>query len=92
MAPKDEFDFTLSGLRPRAPATLLFRVAPEQAATFEVEVDGKRLGTVALVARDAWQEVPLAIPATDHGMPLRVRLRPLAGGFALYHVWLTQPR
>lgn len=92
LAPPDELDFKLEGLRPTQPGTLLFRVAPEQAATFEVLVDGKPLGKVALEARDTWQEVPLAIPGADHGMPLRVRLRSLVGGFALYHVWLTQPR
>jgi len=87
-----QLSFTLKGLRPRQPATLLFRVAPEQRASFEVHVGTDRVGTVELTPGDVWQEVPLALPGREQSEPLKVRLTPIAGGFALYHVWLTQRR
>jgi hypothetical protein len=84
--------FTLEGLRPHAPAALIFRVAPEQKARFEVHLGEQRLGAIQLEPGDDWQEVPLVIPAGERGGPQVVRLTPLSGGFALYHVWLTQRR
>lgn len=92
LAPPARMSFTLEGLRPHAPAALLFRVAPEQKARFEVHLGEKRLGAIQLESGDTWQEVPLVIPASELGGPQSVRLTPLAGGFALYHVWLTQRR
>lgn len=84
--------FTLKGLRSNEPATLLFRVAPEQKASFEVHLGEKPLGTVTLEPADAWQEIPLPIPAGNYVGPQNVRLTPRVGGFALYHIWLTQRR
>jgi len=92
LAPPTRVSFTLARLRPREPATLLFRVAPEQPASFEVHLGAERIGSVELVPGDAWQEVPLALPARETSEPLELTLTPKTGGFALYHVWLIQRR
>jgi hypothetical protein len=91
-SPPLALEFRLKTLEAERPVTLYFRVAPEQPAKFDVSVDGSRVGRVALEPSDSWREVPLHIGPVDRASPLTVRLTSTEGGFALYHVWVTQPR
>ena len=92
LAPPARLSFSLKGFRPHTDGALVFRVAPEQKASFEVQLGDEKIGTVELKPGDVWQEVPLAIPAGERGGPQHVRITPRSGGFALYHIWLTQRR
>lgn len=92
LAPPLTLVFDMNGFVAGREATLLFRVAPEQAAKFEVEANGTRVGSVELTPRDAWQEIPLRIDGRLVESDLKLSLVARAGGFALYHVWATQNR
>ncbi len=82
--------FQLRGFEPGKPARLLLRVAPAQEAKLAVEVDGKRIGEIALVAGDQWQERELTIPPSVVAPSLDVRVVPVLGEYLLYHVFAVQ--
>ncbi len=91
-SPPLQASFVLHGLDSSRPVELRFRVAPSQEARFAIESNGERLGSVALEPADVWQEVPLRLAADKLAASFELTLVPLEGGFALYHVWASQPR
>jgi hypothetical protein len=82
--------FRLTGGQAKRPLRLWFRVAPAQRARFQVAIDGRTAGEVTLAPSDTWREPTLEVPGALVTPSIEVRLTPLEGGFALYHLWATQ--
>ena len=92
LAPPIALSFDMNGFDARRDVTLLFRVAPEQPAIFDVEANGTLVDSIALSPGDNWQEIPLRIERHVVRSNLKLRVVAREGGFALYHVWAAQPR
>jgi hypothetical protein len=82
--------FTLDGIRPHEPVTLVFRAAPVADLDVPVLVDGTPAGSIHLPRTDGWVEVELRLPPLEHSR-LRVELG-VSGERVLYHVWAVQGR
>jgi hypothetical protein len=82
--------FTLSGLDPEAPVTLIVRAAPTEAIPLELEADPNVQKHVQLPARDGWleQRIELGTPGVTR---LSVRLDAARVERVLFHVWAVQP-
>jgi len=82
--------FTLDGIHPNEPVTLVFRAAPVADLDVPVLIDGTPAGSVHLPRTDGWVEVELRLPPLEHS---RVRVELGASGErVLYHVWAVQGR
>jgi hypothetical protein len=82
--------FTLTGLDPERPVTLVLRAAPSEPIALEVEADPEIARKVELPARDGWleQRVELGRPGVSQ---LFVRLTAKSAEHVLFHVWAVQP-
>jgi hypothetical protein len=82
--------FTLKGLDPSRPVTLILRAAPSEATLLSLEADPGVSKSVQLPAKDGWleQRVDLGTPGVSQ---LAVRLESPQGEHALFHVWAVQP-
>lgn len=82
--------FTLSGLDPERPVTLIVRAAPTEATTLQLEADPNVEKKVELTRRDGWleQRVELGTPGVSR---LSVRLSAERVERVLFHVWAVQP-
>jgi hypothetical protein len=88
----EQLAFTLGGLRSGAPARLLLRGAPAQTTALSVELNGERLDGVVLEASDAWQEVPVELPAAQVRPEVRLHVVADSHEVILYHVFALQGR
>jgi hypothetical protein len=81
--------FTLSGLDPQRPVTLIVRAAPTEPTQLEVEADPDVKKSVELPARDGWleQHIELGTPGVSR---LSVRLRAERVERVLFHVWAVK--
>ena len=82
--------FTLDGIHPNEPVTLVFRAAPVADLDVPVLIDGTPAGSVHLPRTDGWVEVELRLPPLEHSR-VRVELGG-SGERVLYHVWAVQGR
>ncbi|HEX2875232.1 MAG TPA: hypothetical protein VHP33_28470 [Polyangiaceae bacterium] len=82
--------FTLSGLDPERPVTLIVRAAPTEATTLQLEADPNVEKQVELARRDGWleQRIELGTPGVSR---LSVRLSAERVERVLFHVWAVQP-
>jgi hypothetical protein len=82
--------FTLSGLDPARPVTLILRAAPTIATELKVECDPNLSNVVQLPKRDGWleQRIELGRPGV---VQLPVRLRADSVERVVFHVWAIQP-
>ncbi len=82
--------FTLSGLDPARPVTLIVRAAPTQALRLKLQAEPKILKQVELPRRDGWieQRIELGKPGV---VSLLVRLDADGAERVLFHVWAVQP-
>ncbi len=85
-------DFELHGFTPGRPVRVLLRLAPPQAGSIAVDVDGKRAGIADFSAGDVWVEPAVEVPADRVRASLHVRLTPLKGEVIVYHVFAVQRR
>jgi hypothetical protein len=80
--------FTLEGIRPNRPLTLVFRAAPVADLDVPVSLDGTPVGHLRLPRTDGWIELELHVPPVERS---RVRVELGASGErVLYHVWAVQ--
>jgi hypothetical protein len=82
--------FTLSGLDPERPVTLILRAAPTEATPLQVEADPSVQRRADLPARDGWleQRIELGTPGASR---LSVHLQSERVERVLFHVWAVQP-
>jgi hypothetical protein len=80
--------FTLHGLEPGLPFSLVFRAAPVADREVPVSIDGRLAGRLRLPRTDGWVEVELPLPPADRPS-VRVELGE-SGERVLYHVWAVQ--
>ena len=82
--------FTLSGLDPERPVTLIVRAAPTEATTLALEADPNVEKKVELARRDGWleQRIELGTPGVSK---LSVRLSAARVERVLFHVWAVHP-
>jgi hypothetical protein len=82
--------FTLSGLAPEKPATLVLRAAPTAPTQLRIEVDPGVQRALELPSRDGWIEerVELGRLGVDR---ISVRLDSVGSERVLFHVWVVQP-
>lgn len=80
--------FTLDGIRPNAPLSLVFRAAPVSDLEVPVSIDGTLVGRLRLPRTDGWIEVELPVPPVERSR-VRVELGP-SDERVLYHVWAVQ--
>jgi hypothetical protein len=80
--------FTLSGIEPKQPLALVFRVAPVAARSVPVAIDGIPVGHLELPRTDGWAELVLGVPPVDR-TSIRVELGE-SGERVFYHVWAVQ--
>ncbi|HEV8549664.1 MAG TPA: hypothetical protein VGQ57_11565, partial [Polyangiaceae bacterium] len=82
--------FTLDGIEPDRPLTLVFRAAPVASRVVPISIDGTPAGELRLPRTDGWVEVALDVkPVTS--TRIRVELGP-SGERVLYHAWAVQGR
>ncbi|HEY6081613.1 MAG TPA: hypothetical protein VIW29_22515 [Polyangiaceae bacterium] len=81
--------FTLSGLDPTRPVTLIVRAAPTEKLRLTVEGDPNLEKQVELPARDGWleQRIELGVPGVSR-LPLRLVTD---AEHVFFHVWAVQP-
>jgi hypothetical protein len=82
--------FTLEGIRPNEPLTLVFRAAPVADLDVPVSIDGAAVGRLRLPRTDGWIEVELEVPPVRRSR-IRIELGP-SGERVLYHAWAVQRR
>jgi hypothetical protein len=82
--------FTLKGLDPARPVSLILRAAPSETTLLSLEADPGISKSVELKAKDGWleQRVDLGSPGVSE---LAVRLESPKGEHVLFHVWAVQP-
>jgi len=80
--------FTLDGVVPNRPLTLVFRAAPVATLDVPVSIDGTPVGRLHLPRTDGWLEVELAVPPVQKSR-IRVELGE-SGERVLYHAWAIQ--
>jgi hypothetical protein len=82
--------FTLKGLDPSRPVTLILRAAPSEPTLLSLEADPGISKSVELPRKDGWleQRVELGSPGVSE---LSVRLESARGEHVLFHVWAVQP-
>jgi hypothetical protein len=82
--------FTLSGLDPNRPVTLILRAAPSETTHVSLEADPGIQKTLELARTDGWleQRVDLGTPGVS---VLSVRLEPRGSELVLFHAWAVQP-
>jgi hypothetical protein len=82
--------FSLTGLDPERPVTLILRAAPAEPVELEVDADPEIVKPAQLSARDGWleQRVELGRPGVSQ---LFVRLVSKHSEHSLFHVWAVQP-
>jgi hypothetical protein len=82
--------FTIFGLDPERPVTLILRAAPSELVSLDVETDPEISKHVELPAHDGWleQRVALGSPGASR---LLVRVTGKRGEHVLFHIWATQP-
>jgi hypothetical protein len=90
LSPDAGVSFSVAGLEPNKDATLWFRVAPSQHAKLNLSIGPDWVGSITLEPGDEWRELPLTLPAARVKNQLGLRLSPSEGGFAVYHIWVTQ--
>jgi hypothetical protein len=84
--------FVLRDLKPREPAHLVVRSAPEAASHVRVLVGGREVARFELAATEGWVEPVVTIPAdaiTDEPLPVTLA-NDGPDDFLDYHVWATQ--
>lgn len=88
--PRVRQSFTLSGLDPNRPVTLILRAAPSETTRVALEADPGITKTLELPRTDGWleQRVDLGTPGTS---VLSVRLEAYNAELVLFHVWAIQP-
>jgi hypothetical protein len=81
--------FTLSGLDPLRPVTLILRAAPTETTRLELEADPGVTKTIELAPKDGWleQRVDLGTPGVSK---LSVRIDARTSERVLFHVWAVQ--
>ena len=81
--------FTLSGLDPMRPVSLILRAAPTETTRLEIEADPGVAKVVELAAKDGWleQRVDLGTPGVSQ---LSVRIDARTTERVLFHVWAVQ--
>jgi hypothetical protein len=82
--------FSLSGLDPNRPVTLILRAAPSETTHLSLEADPDVKKAIELVRTDGWleQRVDLGTPGVS---VLQVRLEARDIELVLFHVWAVQP-
>jgi hypothetical protein len=82
--------FSLRGLDPTRPVTLILRAAPTELTRLTLEADPDVSKTVELAAKDGWleQRVELGSPGVS---VLSVRIDSAKTERVLFHVWAVQP-
>ncbi len=82
--------FTLSGLDPTRPVTLIVRAAPTETLRLRVEGDPDVSKQVELPARDGWLEARIEL-GTPGVSKLPLRLVTDGAEHVFFHVWAVQP-
>jgi hypothetical protein len=82
--------FTLTGLDPARPVTLIVRAAPTETVELALEADPNVVAKAKLQRRDGWLEerIPLGSPGVSQ---LQLRLSAERTERVLFHVWAVQP-
>jgi hypothetical protein len=82
--------FTLAGLDPSRPVTLILRAAPSETTRVSLEADPNVVKAFELARTDGWleQRVELGTPGVS---VLQVRLEARDLELVLFHVWAVQP-